>query len=275
MTARYAVIGNPIGHSRSPQIHAHFARACRQDMAYGRILAPVDRFRETAEAFRAAGGQGLNVTAPFQLEAYRYVTKHSVRAFACGSVNAVKFEDGEATGENFDGVGLEQDLVRNRKLDLRGLHVLLLGTGGSAHGVLPALLAQQPARVVVAHMDEDQARDLAARATRSVHSAARVEASDYRGLAGQRFDAVFNATSASLWNDLPPVPVTVFNGCFLAYELAYGDTTSPFLRLATNAGVRTLADGLGMLAEQAAEAFAWWRNVRPSRLDIQQALLAT
>jgi shikimate dehydrogenase len=273
MTDRYAVIGHPVVHSRSPEVHAQFAQACGQDMRYDCILAPADGFRAAAEAFRAAGGRGLSVAAPFQLEAFGYAARPSARALACRSVNALKFEQDRIEGENFDGIGLVRD-VQHRGQDLRGRRILLLGTGGTAHGVLPDLLAQQPAAIVVAHMDEDQARSLRDASARSVPPPTRLEACDYPGLAGERFDLVFNATSASLWNELPPVPATVFHGCSFAYELAYARHLTPFLRLAGNAGVPLLADGLGMLAEQAAETFAWWRGVRPATQALRHQLAA-
>jgi shikimate dehydrogenase len=271
MTDRYAVIGHPVAHSRSPEVHARFARACGQDMSYERILAPADGFRGAVESFRASRGRGLSVAAPFQLEALHYAAQPSARALACGCVNALKFEDGRIEGENFDGIGLIRDLVDHGRQQVRGRRILLLGAGGTAHGVLPDLLAQEPSQTVIADGDQDQANALQALADPTGRHAARLATCDYPDLAGERFDLVFNATSASVWNDLPPVRATVFQGCSLAYELAYASHLTPFLRLAGNAGVPLLADGMGMLAEQAAETFAWWRGVRPPPQALRQS----
>jgi shikimate dehydrogenase len=263
MTDQYAVIGNPISHSKSPLIHGMFAQATGQDMSYGTVLGPVGGFSGAVDAFRASGGRGMNVTAPFKLDAFAYATERSPGATLAGAVNALKFEgQGEAArtlAENFDGVGLVRDVVANLNCPLQGKRVLLLGAGGAARGVLLPFLQQEPALLVLANRTVAKAAGLAA----MLAGHGKVIASGYPELAGQRFDLVFNATSASLHNDLPAVPAGVFAPGCLAYELVYGKGLTPFLRLAQGAGVTRLADGVGMLVEQAAEAFAWWRGVRP------------
>ncbi len=259
MTDRYAVIGNPIAQSKSPLIHGMFAQATGQDIEYGKIEGPLGGFAAAVDAFRAAGGKGLNVTAPFKLDAFAYATERSERAQLAGAVNALKFEGDRVIAENFDGVGLTRDVVQNLGCPLAGRRVLMLGAGGATRGALLPFLEQQPELLVIANRTVEKAQALAG----EMAGKGPIRGGGYADLAGQQFDVVFNATSASLRAELPPVPATVFAPGCLAYELAYGKGLTPFLRLAQNAGVQHLADGVGMLAEQAAEAFLWWRGVRP------------
>ena len=261
MTDRYAVIGNPIGFSKSPLIHGMFAEATQQDMDYSAIEGPLGGFAGAVDAFRAAGGRGLNITAPFKLDAFAYATERSERAQLAGAANAMKFDGERVLAENFDGVGLVRDVVHNLNRPLKGKRVLLLGAGGAARGALLPFLAQAPAALVIVNRSLDKALELARIGAAS--GARAVRGCAYADLEGQIFDLVFNATSASLRAELPPVPASVFGPGCLAYELAYAKGLTPFLRLAQNAGVQQLADGVGMLAEQAAEAFAWWRGLRP------------
>lgn len=263
MTDRYAVIGNPIQQSKSPLIHGMFAQATGQDLAYTTIEGPIGGFAAAVDAFRAAGGRGLNITAPFKLDAFDYATERSPDAQLAGAVNAMKFEGTRVLAENFDGVGLVRDVVHNLQTPLAGQRVLLLGAGGASRGALLPILAQNPARLVIANRTLEKALELVVIAEKQGAPAGQVLGCTYSALDGQTFDVVFNATSASLRAELPPVPASVFADCRLAYELAYGKGLTPFLQLAKNAGVAQLADGVGMLAEQAAEAFAWWRGMRP------------
>ena len=268
MTDRYAVIGNPIDFSKSPFIHMAFAEVTGQDIDYSKVLAPLGEFAATVDAFRAAGGLGMNITAPFKLEAFDYATERSAAAELAGAANAMKFEGGRVLAENFDGVGLVRDVVHNLACPMKGRRVLLLGAGGAARGALLPFLAEQPALLVIANRTESKAQALSDIARQHAQGDTQVLALGLDRLSGQRFDVVFNATSASLRAELPPVPATVFAPGTLAYELAYGKGWTPFLRLAQNAGVQRLADGVGMLAEQAAEAFAWWRGVRPQTQNV-------
>jgi shikimate dehydrogenase len=270
--ASYAVIGNPIGFSKSPLIHGMFAQATGQDMDYTAVEGPLGGFDGAVDAFRQAGGQGMNITAPFKLDAFAYATEHSERAQLAGAANAMKFDGKRVLADNFDGVGLVRDVVHNLHTPLKGQRVLLLGAGGAARGALLPFLAEEPALLVIANRTVDKAQALAEIAHQQGTPAGVVRACGYADLPGQSFDVVFNATSASLRTELPAVPASVFLNAALAYELAYGKGLTPFLRLAQSAGVRQLADGVGMLAEQAAEAFAWWRGVRPDTRAVIEKL---
>ena len=259
MTDRYAVIGNPVGHSKSPMIHGTFARANGQDLEYIAIEGSEAGFEAEVAAFRAAGGRGMNVTTPFKLRAFALATERMERAALAGAANALKFDGDRILADNFDGLGLVGDIERNLGYALRGKRVLLMGAGGAARGALLPFLQQEPALLVIANRTIEKAMDLAR------HAVARgnVRGGGYAVLVDQQFDVVVNATSASLRGELPPVPPSVFGDGCLAYELVYGRGLTPFLRLAQNAGAAKLADGVGMLVEQAAEGFAWWRGVRP------------
>ena len=265
---KYAVIGNPIGHSKSPLIHGSFAAATGQHIEYTAIEGPLEPeggFGDAVRAFIRAGGLGMNVTAPFKLKAYALATERSEDAQRAGAANALKFEGDRILAQNFDGVGLVNDIQRNLACPMRGKRVLVLGAGGAVRGALRPFLAQRPAQLVVANRTLSKAVGLVAGLDGA--AAGVISACDYADLATmarqERFDLVVNATSASLKGELPPVPATVFGADALAYELVYGKGLTPFLRLAQHAGVNRLADGVGMLAEQAAEAFEWWRGVRP------------
>ena len=268
MTDPYAVIGNPIQQSKSPLIHAMFAKSTGQDMHYGTIEGALGGFAAAADAFRAAGGRGMNVTAPFKLDAFAYASERSKRAALAGASNALKFESpsqgGRILAENFDGVGLVRDVLDNLQGPMRAKRVLLLGAGGAARGVLLPFLEQQPALLVLANRTPAKAAELAA----LVADQGPVQACGLHQLQGQSFDLVFNSTSASLGGELPAVPGSVFAPGCLAYELVYGKGLTPFLKFARDAGAARLADGVGMLAEQAAEAFFWWRGVRPQTREV-------
>ena len=263
MTDRYAVIGNPISHSKSPLIHSMFAQATAQDMDYTAILGPTDSahaFADAVRAFRDLGGRGMNVTAPFKLLACALADELSERAREAGAANALKFEGGRIFADNFDGLGLVNDIQHNLGLLLSGKRVLLLGAGGAARGVLLPLLEAQPAQLVIANRTAATAQALA-QPLAATHP---VRGAGYAELVGEHFDLVINATSASMHGVAPPLAPALFARGSLAYELVYGKGLTPFLRLAQAAGVTRLADGVGMLVEQAAAAFAWWRGVRPA-----------
>lgn len=263
MTDRYAVIGNPIEQSKSPLIHTAFAQVTGQDLAYTKVLAPLGDFAATVDAFRAAGGRGMNVTAPFKLDAFAYATDLTPSAQLAGAVNALKFEGDKIFAENFDGVGLVRDVVHNLGCALKGRKVLLLGAGGATRGALLPILSEGPAELVIVNRTLSKAQELAAIAQQQNKGGVAVRGIGYSDLQGASFDLVFNATSTSLTAQLPPLSMSVFASGALAYDLTYGKGLTPFLKLAQQAGVSHLADGVGMLAEQAAEAFLWWRGVRP------------
>lgn len=267
MTDRYAVIGNPIEQSKSPLIHTAFAQVTGQDIEYTKVLGPVGGFAQAVDAFRSAGGHGMNVTAPFKLDAFAYATDLAPSAQMAGAVNAMKFEGDKVYAENFDGIGLVRDLVHNLGCAVQGRRVLILGAGGATRGALLPLLAQGPSEVVIVNRTVSKAQDLSALARQHQGGAVPVSGVGYGEVTGA-FDVVLNATSASLSAELPPLPLSAFAPGCLAYDLTYGKGLTPFLQLAQQAGVTHLADGVGMLAEQAAEAFAWWRGVRPDTASI-------
>ena len=264
MTDRYAVFGHPIAHSKSPQIHAAFARQTGQDISYEAILAPLDGFANSVAAFIQAGGRGANVTVPFKEEAFKLADHLSPRAQRAGAVNTLKFEDG-ILGDNTDGAGLVADLTHNLHCALAGKRILLLGAGGAARGVVGPLLDQQPAEFVIANRTVSRAQELADLFGRGVRARG-FDATD------TPFDIIINATAASLAGDLPPLSPRIFTANTLAYDMMYGRDT-PFLAFARTHSAAT-ADGLGMLVEQAAEAFWLWRGVRPDTAPVIASLRA-
>jgi shikimate dehydrogenase len=265
MTDRYAVFGHPIAHSKSPQIHAAFARQTGQDMTYEAILAPKDGFADAVVAFVAAGGRGANVTVPFKEAAFRLADRLTPRARRAGAVNTLSFDADGTLGDNTDGAGLVADLIRNLQCPLAGKRILLLGAGGAARGAIEPLLDQQPAVLVIANRTVGRAEELARLFDRGV-VACGFDAVD------APFDLVINATAASLAGELPPLSSHIFTPDTLAYDMMYGRDT-PFLVFARTHGAAT-ADGLGMLVEQAAEAFALWRGVRPDTAPVIASLRA-
>jgi shikimate dehydrogenase len=267
MTDVYAVFGNPIAHSKSPLIHAAFARQTGQDMVYSTQLAPLDGFAAAVAAFRAAGGCGANVTVPFKEQAFALATRLTPRAQAAGAVNTLKFESESLLGDNTDGAGLVRDLVANLGVSLAGKRILLMGAGGAARGVILPLLEQQPASLFIANRTAEKALAL----VQAFGAGNVLSGGGYAALPGM-FDLVINATAASLAGDLPPLPEVVFAPDALAYDMMYGKDT-PFLAFARARGAHT-ADGLGMLVEQAAEAFEVWRGVRPDTAPVIQMLRA-
>jgi shikimate dehydrogenase len=265
MTDSYAVFGNPIAHSKSPLIHAAFARQTGQDLTYAALLAPLDGFSAAVASFRAAGGLGANVTVPFKEQAYALATRLTPRAQAAGAVNTLQFETDGVLGDNTDGAGLVRDLVANLGVSLAGKRILLMGAGGAARGVILPLLEQQPASVFIVNRTADKASAL----VQAFAAGSKLSGGGYAALMGS-FDVVINATAASLAGNLPPLPDDVFAADALAYDMMYGKDT-PFLAFARAHGART-ADGLGMLVEQAAEAFLLWRGVRPDTAPVMQML---
>ena len=271
-TDQYAVIGNPIAQSKSPFIHGLFAQATDQPMQYHRILCEPVLFNQRVDQWVASGGKGLNITAPFKLDAFAYAHKLSDAARLAGAVNAIKFIDGMAHADNFDGVGLVHDVTHNLHCDLRGKRVLVLGSGGAARGALQPILNAGPASVSIACRKPENANAMV-QAHRSLGNAhGHLKAIEYARLNTDHFDIIFNATSASLFGQLPPIKSDLFSHCHLAYDLTYGKGLTPFLTMAKAMQVAQLADGVGMLVEQAALAFDWWRGVRPDTKVVIAAL---
>lgn len=266
MTDRYAVIGHPIAHSRSPQIHAAFARQTQQELHYERLLAPLEDFAGTLRAFRASGAKGANITLPFKEEAFALADERSERAQAAGAANTLSFEDGCVHADNTDGEGLVRDIVRNQAFSLAGRRILLMGAGGAARGVIAPLLSQQPQNLTIANRNMSKAQALAQQFF--------IQTAPYAALVDRVFDVIINATSASLSNELPPLPPAVLAGT-LAYDMMYGRGETPFLVFARENGAAHCVDGLGMLVEQAAESFFIWRGVRPETAAVLAELRAT
>jgi shikimate dehydrogenase len=271
MTERYAVIGNPIAHSKSPRIHAAFAQATGRDITYEAILAPRDGFAGSVEKFRAEGGRGLNVTIPFKLDAFAYATELTERAREAGAVNTLKFDGATALGDNTDGAGLVADITGRLGFSLAGKRVLLMGAGGAARGVVLPLQGQEPASIAIANRTVEKAHALA----RQFASHGRVRAGSYADFADEAFDVIVNATSASLDGAVPPLSDRAFAAGSLAYDMVYADAPTPFLAYAQAHGAAQIADGLGMLIAQAAESFFLWHGVRPDTRPVIAAMRST
>lgn len=267
MTDRYAVIGNPVAHSKSPLIHSEFARQTGEDISYTAILAPRDGLRAAVRAFHDAGGKGMNVTLPFKHEAWDLVNARKGYALTAGAVNTLEFRGSQVIGYNTDGVGLVRDIQQNLGCTIKGRRVLLMGAGGASYGVMEPLLREQPDELVVANRTEEKARMLVAHFEKFQALAVRgIIVRGYASLQNERFDILINATSAGLTDEMPPLPEEIFAPGALAYDMVYGGET-PFLRFARAHGART-ADGTGMLVEQAAESFCIWRGVRPETAPV-------
>jgi shikimate dehydrogenase len=263
---RYFVMGNPVAHSKSPQIQAQFAGQTGEPVVYERMLVPLDGFPAAVSDLIASGAKGANVTVPFKLEAYGLATALTERASAAGAVNTLKFHGNVILGDNTDGAGLCTDIVRNCGVALRGKRVLLLGAGGAARGVLLPLLHLQPSQLVLANRSMDKAEALVQRFAGDGN----LVASDYGSLQGT-FDVIVNATAASLAGDMPPLAAGLFGADTLAYDMMYGAEPTVFMQFARRQGA-AVRDGLGMLIEQAAESFYVWRGVRPETAPVFAAM---
>lgn len=270
MSDLYCVFGNPIAHSRSPAIHAAFAVETAQDLRYEARLAAIDGFRLAVAEFVAAGGKGANVTVPFKEEAYRLATRLSERAARAGAVNTLAFDGPEIFGDNTDGAGLVRDITHNLGFSLLGKRILLLGAGGASRGVIAPLLAEKPASLIIANRSADKAVALA----QAFADMAPLEGGSFAETAGKSFDLLINATSASLSGASLSLPLGIFAPGSLAYDMMYGKGDTPFLTLARHQGAAHCADGLGMLVEQAAEAFFVWRGIRPGTVQVLAELRA-
>jgi len=271
---RYVVIGHPVEHSRSPAIHARFAALTGQTLVYERLLAPLDGFTGTVRDFAAAGGRGCNVTVPFKFEAWQLAARRTPRAELAQAANTLRFDTDGWSADNTDGVGLVHDITVGAGVPLAGARVLLIGAGGASAGVLGPLIAGRPAQLVVANRSPDKAHELVARH----REWAAAHGTDLRagGLAGcgRAFDVVVNGSASSLAGAGIPVADEVLRPGTLAVDMMYGPAAQPFLDWAVAHGAHG-RDGLGMLVEQAAEAFFLWRGVRPDSAPVLKALRAT
>ncbi len=267
MTDRYAVIGNPIEHSKSPQIHTAFAQQTGEDLEYGHILG--SDLRQDVKRFFADGGLGLNVTVPFKEEAWQLVDERSERAEIAGAVNTIRLlSNGRLAGDNTDGAGLVTDLSKNHGYRLQGGSVLLLGAGGAARGVLRPLLESGPEQLTIANRTASKAIELAAAGS----ALGAVEGCGLDALAGRQFDLIINATSSGLDNRVPQLPDNILKGGGWVYDMMYGNQPTAFVLWGEGQGAVKALDGLGMLVEQAAESFFLWRGVHPETTPVIQML---
>ncbi|MGH8659480.1 MAG: shikimate dehydrogenase [Gammaproteobacteria bacterium] len=256
----YAVMGNPVSHTKSPQIHQAFAQQTDQAIDYCAICVATGGFEEALWQFRARGGKGLNVTLPFKQEAYRLAGEVSATAQRAGAANTLWFDSKDQIhAENTDGIGLVHDIVVNHQRSLSGQRILLLGAGGAARGVMAPLLGEDPAGVWLVNRTVAKAEELA----RLFGDLGKIRPLGYERFAGNRFDVIINATSASLQGGLPPLAPDLLAPGACCYDMMYGDEDTPFVRWARKQGAQQAVDGLGMLVEQAAAAFYLWRGVRP------------
>ncbi len=269
MPEQYAVIGNPIAHSKSPAIHTAFARQTGHDLHYGRILGNREDFSGDVHRFIATGGLGLSVTVPFKEQAWALVDERSPCAETAGAVNTlIRLADGRLRGDNTDGVGLIRDLIDNHGLEFRGLRVLMIGAGGAARGVLAPLLETRLDTLTIANRTASKAHTLAALGT----PLGPVVGCGLEALAGERFDLIINATSAGLTDTVPSIPDDCLAEGGWTYDMLYGDTPTAFCRWGENHNAARVLDGLGMLVEQAAESFRLWRGIKPETVDVIRML---
>jgi shikimate dehydrogenase len=266
---KYAVIGNPIEHSKSPQIHAAFAKQTGAAISYTRLLGDPDDFAGDVRRFQAAGGRGLNVTVPFKEQAWRLADELSERARTAGAVNTlILLEDGRLRGDNTDGVGLVRDLRINQGFELRGKRILMLGAGGAVRGVVRPLLEEQPNRLIIANRTAAKAYALA----QSLTGQGRVAGCGLDELSGLQFDLIINATAAGLGGEVPPLPDHILAPEAWCYDMLYAEQATAFQLWARQQHAARALDGLGMLVEQAAESFRLWRGVRPETAPVIRLL---
>jgi len=267
----YAVMGNPIGHSRSPQIHAAFARQTGQRIEYTAIQVDPGGFEQAVGNFFANGGKGLNVTVPFKQEAWKLVREHGPEAERAGAVNTLLQDSpGHLIGRNTDGIGLVRDILQNHRGNIEGRRLLLVGAGGAARGVLQPLLAEKPQRLVIANRSPDRAIELA----HDFADLGEVRGGGFTDIGNESFDLIINASAASLHGEVPPLPEHCLAEGGWCYDMMYGAEPTPFVRWGLEHGAGVSLDGLGMLVEQAAESFYLWRGVRPRTGPVIERLRA-
>lgn len=269
---RYAVIGHPVSHSRSPFIHARFAAQTGQSLSYTTIDATPENFAGAVRDFFAAGGKGLNVTVPHKEAALKLVQELTPRAQRAGALNTLALRTGRdgLLGDNTDGAGLARDLLNNHRVMIAGRRVLLLGAGGAARGVLAPLLGLKPSELTVVNRNVGRARELVER----FRDLGKLRAIGYADFGRDPYDLVINATAASLAGELPPLPPSIVDSRSICYDMAYGREDTPFVRWAHERGCARALMGLGMLVEQAAESFHLWHGVRPDTASVLSELTA-
>jgi shikimate dehydrogenase len=267
MTKKYAVLGNPIAHSLSPQIHQAFAQQFAIDISYERILVPPGKLKAILDRFQQGGGLGVNVTMPLKEEAWKLLHTKTPRAERAGAVNTIKFNGESWQGDNTDGVGLVRDLVSNKGLVLRAKRILIIGAGGATRGILAPLLEEKPEAIVIANRTLAKAQQLA----QDFQALGTVSSCDLNELCQQKADLIIQATSAGTKGEIIHLPANIAPGA-VCYDLAYGDSAKAFLDWAKTHGARLAYDGFGMLVEQAGEAFYSWHNKHPETKTVIQRL---
>ncbi|HHJ35188.1 MAG TPA: shikimate dehydrogenase [Gammaproteobacteria bacterium] len=266
---RYAVFGNPIEHSKSPQIHTLFARQTGQSLVYTAERVEPDKFRQAVEDFINDDGKGLNITVPFKEDAWSCAARRSDRAQRAGAVNTLVLQDdGRLYGDTTDGVGLVRDLMQNHDIALSGKDILIIGAGGAVRGVLEAILEQQPATLLIANRTKQKAVQLGETFSDLGH----ILGCGLDEIEQQRFDIIINGTSASLKGDIPSLPDSIFRKNSCSYDMMYAARATPFQQWSADHGATECFDGLGMLVEQAAESFYLWRGVRPKTAPVIKQL---
>ncbi|VAW82790.1 Shikimate 5-dehydrogenase I alpha [hydrothermal vent metagenome] len=267
--ACYAVMGNPIAHSKSPCIHRLFAKQTDQTLGYDALLIDKGKFSAAVAEFFSAGGKGLNVTVPFKQEAWQITDHLSDRAECAGAVNTLwRDQQGHLHGDNTDGIGLVRDLTKNLLVDLQNKTILLLGAGGAARGALAPLLAEQPASLHIANRTRARALELA----KTFAEFGSVQASGFDAIEARQFDVVINATAAGLQGKVPALPADIIGSVSFCYDMMYSTEPTAFMQYAAQQGCHQTCDGLGMLVEQAAEAFHLWRGIMPNTAPVIAAL---
>ena len=264
MTDLYAVMGNPINHSKSPSIHAQFAEQAKQDLVYSAMLVPKEGFEPAVKDFFKGSGKGLNITVPFKEQAFQLATVLTPRAQTAQAVNTLVLqEDGSILGDNTDGAGLVRDLVMNQHVEITGKRILVIGAGGAVRGILQPFLEQDPEHIVIVNRTFEKAQLLAD----NFKDFGSIEAKEFEALT-ESFDVIINGTSASLSGELPPLPDLVVGNETAVYDMMYAKELTPFLVWAQNLGAKKIIDGLGMLVEQAAVSFEIWRGVKPDSVTV-------
>ncbi len=264
----YAVIGNPVSHSKSPLIHAEFAKQTEQALVYTAIEAPLDNFKETLKAFEASGGKGANITLPFKNQAFALADEHSDSALLAQAANTLVFRDNIIFADNTDGPGLIQDLTGNHHYSLRQKHVLVIGAGGATKGILGPLLAQAPAHLFVANRTPEKAFALA----KQFEMHGEIDGVGLSDIEKKPFDLIINSTSASITGETLTLPEEIIGHKTWCYDLFYADEPTPFLAWAKQLGAENCLDGLGMLVEQAAGSFYLWRGAYPETKSVIEML---
>jgi shikimate dehydrogenase len=264
----YAVMGNPIGHSKSPMIHGLFAQQTNQDLKYEALLVPVDGFDGAVRNFQHQDGKGLNITVPFKQEAWQLADSRSPHAERAGAVNTLTLKsDNSIAGDNTDGVGLVRDIAQNQGVVIEQKTILILGAGGAVRGVLEPLLEQKPQNILIANRTVSKAEELC----EVFKDSGELKACGFDTIPEQPFDIIINGTAASLHGELPPLPSQIAQGAF-CYDMMYGKEPTVFMQWATDNGAAKTSDGLGMLVEQAAESFFIWRGVKPNTDPVIKAV---